>query len=372
MMTDLSFPHVPRFPYNFGNLGASLGSDTLMTLNGAGDKLAFLFQATSTTPPDKALFVCHSFTSSGAVDVTLEPLSSGAPSGTPVSGTGTGTTTVSGTGVQTVTGLAGSGSLSVGVWYAVVITAATGFTGNFTLKTGAVGSGVGGVSQVSYMTKDSAGAWSGESQGNPGMAVGLFYSGDVPLVVQGFAGAYTGIGFQTVADSTNPDERGMLWEYPVGIRIAGIAVLVGYGSGYDAGEDWRVGLYSDPLGSPSRDGHADGGASGSRMSGNSRWILWEEGAIDVAANTPFALTIKATSTGSIQLLRLAYPSALAMQSLFGTSGVASVTRNNDSGAFSSDNTMAYGAVPIITGIDVGTASAGMVRARLPAGLGALG
>lgn len=355
MIRELPVPHIPRWPYIGANLSSGVGSDQLMTFNGAGDKVAFLFQATSTTPPDKAQFCVHSYTSGGSVDVTLEPLSSNAPTGTPVSGTGTGSVTVSGTGLQTATGLAGSGSLSVGIYYAVVFTAASGFAGNFTVRM-TVGT-LSGLTMASAMSKDAAGAWSGDVGGGPGVCCGLFLSGDVPLVQQNLAGAYTGVGFQTFGDATNPDERGMLWKYPLAIRVAGAVPLVGYGSGYDANEDWRAGIYLDPLGSPSRQGQAYGGSVGNRSSGNSKWVLWEEGAIEIPANTEFGIAVKGVGTASIVMPRWTFGDALSMKPLVGTNGARSITRNNDSGAFTGDDTMAYGAVPVIVAVEDGAAGA---------------
>lgn len=356
MMRDLATPHVPRWPYLGGNLTSAVGSDVLMTFNGTGDKVAFLWQATSTTPPDKAQFCVHSYTSGGSVDVTLEPLPSNAPTGTPVSGTNTVTISVTGTGLQTASGLAGSGSLSVGTYYAVVITAASGFAGSFTVRL-TVGSGTGAISMASALSKDSAGGWSGESVSGSGTCCGLFFTGDVPLVTQNFAGAFTTLALQSFSDSTNPDERGMLWQYPMAIRVAGCVPLLGYGSGYDANEDWRAGIYLDPLGSPSREGQAYGGSVGNRSTTNAKWVLWEEGGIVVPANTPFGIAVKAVGSASVVMPRWVYGSALSMQPLVGATGGCSITRNGDSGAFTDDDTMAYGAVPIIVGVEDGAAGA---------------
>lgn len=346
----------PRFPL-FGSVaGSSLGANSTFTMNGAGDKVAFLFQAVSTTPPDKAQFVIPSFTSTGTVDVTIEPLSSLQPSGTPVSSTNTVSQSITGTGTITISGLAGSGSLTVGGFYALVITAASGFGGNFQILL-SVGSSQGQWASGIPITKDSAGSWNtatSSGNANAGSACGLFYSGDIPLAHAGHSGAYTGANIQGWSDSTNPDQRGNLWKFPFPVRVIGMGVLLTYGSGYDSGENWTAYLHTDPTGTPSQIGSAVGTPDGLPLTQLSKFIFWAEGAQDIAANTSFALSVKATSSGQINVVRWDYDANLNMRPLVGSGNVYSCTRNNASGAFSADDTKLYGVVPLLSAFDDAT------------------
>src|SRR5688572_1301543 len=74
----------------------TLGSDGTFTFNGADDKMAFVFQATSTTPPDTIKFRCATYASTGTIDATIETVdaTTGFPSGTPVTNSATGSVSV--------------------------------------------------------------------------------------------------------------------------------------------------------------------------------------------------------------------------------------------------------------------------------------
>ena len=88
-MTMIALPHpVVLSPFGgaipFGDMTNGTGSAVMFAFNGAGDKVAILFIATSTTPPDLLSFYNSTAGGAGTTgtwDATLENVTAGVPSG---------------------------------------------------------------------------------------------------------------------------------------------------------------------------------------------------------------------------------------------------------------------------------------------------
>lgn len=346
-------PYAPFMP-GMWSATSALGSDSAVTFNGAADKMAFVFQAASTTPPDQIKFRCSGFTSGGDIDVTIETVdaTTGFPSGTPVTNTNTVTVTVSSTGTKTASGLSGTGSLTVGTQYAIVFTAAVGFAGNFQLLR-STGTNAGSGTPYS-LTKDSAGAWTKASTGNTGYAIGFFDSGGTAIHMPGFSGAHTGV-FQAFSDSTNPDERGNRFVLPFAATCWGALVFLSLGSAPADTNSFALSLYSDHTGTPSQDRTIS--IDGDIAAAQAGRIIMFSSPIDLAANTTYALAVKATSSGNVSLLKMSYAANAELGGLFSTS-VYSTTRNNSSGAFTDGNTECYGIFPLLSQFHDGAGGGG--------------
>jgi len=348
----IPMPIMPVLPGPYAAT-TSIGSDGTFTFNGAGDKMAFIFEASSTTMPDQVKFRVSSYTSTGTIEATIETLdASGDPSGTLVTDSATGSVSVSSTGTKTIAGMVGTATLTIGNRYAVVLTAAAGFAGTFTvIRTTGITTGLG----LPYSsTKDSAGSWARTPTTNCGYAIGLFTSGGVAIYVAGFAGAYTA-ALQTYADATNPDERGSAFSVAAPARLIGAVMCAGLGATPSSVNNFDLTLYSDHAGTP--DIERTKSFPGAEQSANMFRTLLFASTIDLVANTVYALAAKATSTTGVSLLRHAYATNAELGNYLST-GFYAVTRNNGTGAFTEVNTEAYALFPLISHIDDAASTGG--------------
>ncbi len=343
-----------------GNITTAVGSDLNFTFNAAGDKIGFVFQAWSTTPPDIVAFHCDTVTTAGttgAMDCTLETVATngtGAPTGTAVTNSGTASVTFSTTGVKTASGLQGTASLTVGTLYAIVLTAGSGWNRTLTVKI-ATGSSQGATAIPYHLTKDVAGSWTRTAGQNLGYSLGLADSGGAYQYFPGFGGAYSAAGYQAYADATNPDERGNRFSLPVPVTCVGAILEMVTGSAPGANDDFSVSLYSDHTGTPSQltTVAIDGGSQGAATS----TIILFPSPQNLTANTVYALAIRATGTDSINHVRWDFLANAHLGSFLGT-GFYSTTRNNGSGAFTDTNTSVYGIFPLFSKLDDGVGGSG--------------
>ena len=353
---------IPDGMLPLGGLSTAAGSASGITFNGAGDKIAWIFQARSTTPPDSIRFVVSSYTSSGTVDATLETVASdGTPSGTPVTNSGTASVTVGSPAGYKVTsgGLAGTASLTVGTVYAIVLTAAGGFGGNFVIPARYGSTGQFGLPYA--LTKDSAGAWTKLSSGESGWLVGAADSGGTVMQLGGMIGACTGYAYQAFADATNPDERGTRFVPAAPMTVCGAAYFYTGGSAPATADAHTVKLLSSVSsgGTPTEERtYVSGG--GEQMSGGPHVCFFSSG-YDVAAGSSYGLTLKADSTDNANFLRLDYN---ANSDLAGLAGVDahSITRNGG-GTVTYDTAKVYAIWPIISHIDDGSGGGGGLAAN---------
>lgn len=348
-------PWAPFFPGGYV-FSSSLGSDSTFTFNAAADKLAIVFQASSSTPPDQVKFRVTSYTSTGTIDATIETIdaTTGFPSGTPVTNTATGSVSVSSTGTKTCTGMAGTGTLTVGAQYAIVLAATGGFAGNFNvLRT----SGINGQVGSPYsLTKDSAGAWTKISTTNTGYAFGLFTAGGASINVPGLSGAFTA-ALTAFSDSTNPDERGNRFQLPFPQTCYGALIYASLGSTPADANSFSLSLYSSHTsGSPTQ--LATQAFDGDIMEIGSARILRFSAGVNLSSNTVYGLAVKATSSGNINLLRHSYASAAEL-GCYLDDNFYSTARNNSSGAFTDTNTEVYAVYPLLSAFDDATGSGGL-------------
>lgn len=353
--TSLTAPAIwgPIIPGN--SQASAIGSDATFTFNGAADKMWFVFQTPSATPPDQIKFKCTTFTSTGTIDVTLETVdeTTGFPSGTPVTNSNTASVSVTSTGTKTVTGLSGTAVLTAQTTYAIVLTATTGFAGNFVLLRTTGGNGN---LKLPYSgTKDSAGAHAKLATTNCGFCIGLLTSGGVAIYVPGFAGAYSA-ALVTYGSATNPFERGSRFTLPVPVTIAGVYLVCANGSVPAGITSMEVDLYtSHTSGSPVLqasqvfDGDIMGAGLGMTLMFSTPYAL--------AANTVAALIIKATGATGPSLLRYQYASTAEVGCLLDVNCYAT-TRNGGTGAFTDTNTDCYAVYPILSQLDNGAGGSG--------------
>lgn len=350
----LTFAYAPVLPLAWGQT-TSLGSAAAFTFDAAADKLAFVWKANTTAVPNGVDFFVQTFTSTGTLDATLETVdANGFPSGTLVTGSATGSLSVTATGKKTITGMAGTATISVGTWYAVVLTATTGFAGSFTVRYtfGSTGS-VGGQNYAAR--KDSAGAWDKNFSLPTGMSFGIYDSGGTYLEVANLSGAFTEYAFQAYSDATNPDERGNRFNLPFPFTCRGALVFGAWGSAPTASNDFQMALYSSHT--LTRSQLAVKAISGIHLTNSAARYFSFDTAVACAANTTYALALKATAAGTIQPVRFSYTANAELVSLMGETGFYSTTANN-AGDFTDDNTRVYCVFPLISKLDDGAGGAG--------------
>lgn len=346
---------MPYVPGVFAST-TSIGSDTTFAFNGAGDKMAFVFQSPSSTPPDQVKFRVIAYTSTGTIDATIETIdaTTGAPSGTLVTNTNTGSVSVTSTGTKTCTGLAGTGTLTAGTQYALVLTATGGFAGDFTvLRT----TGTGGVAGSPYsLTKDSAGAWTKSGTTTAGFSIGAMTSGGASIHIPGLVGAYTA-ALTSYSDASNPDERGVRFQLPFPATCYGALIVASLGSTPADTNSFALSLYSGHTsGSPTQ--LATQAFDGDIQASGATRVLRFASGIDLSANTVYALAVKATSSGNVSLLQHTYASAAEL-GCYLDDNFYSTTRNNSSGAFTDGNTTVYGVYPLLSKFDDAAGSGGL-------------
>lgn len=349
-----------------GNITTAVGSNANFTFNAAGDKIAFVFQAPSATVPDIVAFRCDTVTTAGtagAVDCTLETLdTAGLPSGTPVTGSATASVTFSTVGVKTASGLSGTATVTQGTQYAIVLTAGAGWDRALTLLV-STGESQGALGMPYNLTKDTAGAWTKRIVGpNLGWCIGLAAAGGTYLHIPGLGGAYSDASLQAFNDATNPDERGNRFSLPFPATIYGALVMSTWGSAPGANDNFSLSIYTSHTSATPTQAETIAIDGDAQVQGLSHVILFDTG-VDIAANTVFALAIKAAGTEDANMVRWTYASNAHLASHLGTN-VYSTTRNNATGAFTDNSTMVYGIYPLISKLDDG-AGGGVTIAGTP-------
>lgn len=358
-LVALPFPVVlmPPGAMTLAALATAVGSPSGLTFNGASDKVAWVFQAQSTTPPNAIRFNVSSFTTGGTVDATLETVATdGTPSGTLVSGSATVSKSVTATGFQeTAAGMAGSASLTVGTEYAIVLTAAAGFAGNFVLpvRYGTTA----GIGLPYGLTKDSAGGWTKVSTAEAGYDIGAIDSGGNVLPLLGVVGPYTAYAFVTYSNSSNPDEYGNRFVPAAPMRIIGACYHYTGGSAPGTADAHTVKLLSSVSSGGSPTEERTYVAGGGVQAGNSLHMCMFPSTYDAVAGASLGMTLKADSTDNASLIRYTFNSNADLAAFCGIN-CHQISRNN-AGTVTYDTARACSIWPIVSHIDDGVGGGGL-------------
>lgn len=349
------------FPPSIGGLvGITTGAGSFsgLAINGANDKVAFVFQALSSVCPDALLFYVSAYTSGGTIDCTIETIdTSGFPSGTLVTGSGTATRSVTATGVQeSGTGMAGTASLTPGERYALVLTAATGFAGTFTIAHSVGTTGLGGLPYA--LTKDSAGAWAKASGSTTGYLLSAKDNSGAVMYLSGFVGACAP-GYVGFSNATNPDERGNRFVLPFPAEIGGCLVIQNGGSAPAAADAHTVKLLSNVSNGSTPVEERALVMAGYDQTSSAGKVYRFDSPFTVSANVAYGLTIKADSTDSMSLMRWDFPANANLASFLGID-FHEINRNNAGTVTmtSTEQARVYGVFPLITALDDGAGGGG--------------
>lgn len=355
--------HFPAAWFTCPGMVNSVGSAATMTFNGAGDKIGFVWTATSTTVPDLAAFYVSSHTSTGTIDCTIETVdaTTGFPTGTLVTNSATASVSVTGTGIKTAAGMAGTATISAGTEYALVLTATAGFAGTFNVQW-AQGAG-GNIGYPYLLTKDSGGAWTKQTTSNSGYFLGMADTGGTYIQTDMLSGPVSSFAYQGVTDSTNPDERGNRFVPTVPCTCYGAWVGLGLATTPDDTHSYALSLYSSHTATPVQmatdvfDGNIQATSTVRYLPFTSPQAL--------SAGVTYAIAIKPTSSGGVQFLRAQLGANARLQTLTGTTTMYSTTRDGGAGApsgggnnFSDTNTDIYLILPVLSKYDDGAGGSG--------------
>lgn len=341
-----------------GDMGTGVGSAQTFQFNAAGDKVAIIFTAESSTVPDLISFWVNSVTtagSAGAIEATLENVTTGDPSGA-VTNSATGSATISTTGAKTISGMAGTATITAGSQYAVVLTAGAGWNRDLTIRTS-----IGSSALTSFplvKTKDTAGAWTVLSTNNLGWNFGLADSGGTYLQMACLNGAYDA-AVQAFSSSTNPDERGNRFVLNQPMTLVGVVALFTGGSTPGANDDVKFKLLTSHTSSPTEQRTVT--LEGEIQAGNLCHIVMFGSGYDCAASTTYAITMEALGTETQSMIRWDYPTNGALAGILGTSFYA--TTRNDLGNCTDDTDSIYGIFPIFSKADDGAGGGGGLSAN---------
>lgn len=346
------------YPSNLCGLGrVPQGTTTVGTMDAAAEKVAFVGRAflpggegtsktISAAGGGSIVFAAGAVTfanGSTTLDIGIQDvdITTGAPArpdGTfDVKRTYTGGTDTITTGLNTIAMTGGSGSKTIAHGDLIAITfdmTALGGTDSVVVR--------GQPTQASQGTMlpsclVNTGSWTlGGSSATAPCCVIIFDDGTFGMLDGGYIHGTNST--ESFSDSTNPDERGLLFQIPWDCAIDALWVVMGVNNATTA--DMAVDLYSDPLGTPAS---VLGGAitvtaeTFAATIGTGAYLVRLSSAVNLTRDTNYALAIKATSTGNAVLFISTLVSEGSRILLMGGTTLAKVTRNGGSGAFSAES-----------------------------------
>jgi hypothetical protein len=171
------------------------------------------------------------------------------------------------------------------------------------------------------------------------------------------------IAAEAFQDSTNPDERGMLFQIPWNCKIDAIWAAIQPASASPANADLTLKLYSTPTGTPglltSKAIPAENLGAGGNVGS---WMLWTlPSEISLSRNTDYCVTVLATGTANISLASIPLAAAAHRVQLPGGTTLAKATRNNSTGSFDVTATTTMMGIGVrISSFDDGTGTPSVV------------
>jgi hypothetical protein len=136
------------------------------------------------------------------------------------------------------------------------------------------------------------------------------------------------------SDSTNPDERGMLFQVPVPCEVD---AMIWTGAIAGATSDFTMTLYSDPLGTPTALASVAILAEQLSDTTNGATIVNIPSEIALADNTTYCVAVKATGAGNISPITGVFSNESYRVFVPGGTTLAKATRNNGAGAFTAES-----------------------------------
>lgn len=178
------------------------------------------------------------------------------------------------------------------------------------------------------------GAWASATAHIPATAYITFDDGTLGIIDGAIP--YVLSANESFQDSTNPDERGMMFQVPWNVDID--AFYCFGATGNNAAADLTFKLYSDPTGTPSLVTSLAILQEQQLASTNARPGLYRlPSAVSLTRNTNYALTVLATGTANTNLEVRTLNTENLRKFVPGSTTLAKVTRDGSSGAFTAES-----------------------------------
>jgi hypothetical protein len=140
---------------------------------------------------------------------------------------------------------------------------------------------------------------------------------------------------ESFQDSTNPDERGVIFQVPWDCKIDALWM---YGGVTDANSDFSLKLYSDPTGTPSALATiAVLGENLTLSAANGLVMKSLATEISLTRNTDYMVSVLATGTSNTRLAASTLANTAHLASVNGGTTIKKATRNGSSGAFTAES-----------------------------------
>lgn len=206
-----------------------------------------------------------------------------------------------------------------------------------------------------------SGSWAGVSTGGIGGPVVeiTFSDGTLGTIDGVVCGVTSAISW---ADSTNPDEQGLIFQVPFDCTIDAIGLPMRL---VDATSDLQIDLTSTPTGTPASliSGPIAITAENLALTSSELPLMFAlPTEVALSANTDYCISVKATGAGNIRLAQLLMTSAAA-RIFVGPGGttMAATTRNGGSGAFAAGTTTTLNPLNVrISSIETGAGGGGLL------------
>jgi hypothetical protein len=171
-------------------------------------------------------------------------------------------------------------------------------------------------------------------------------------------GFFSAVSTESFQDSTNPDERGNIFQVPHNCKIDAIAAWF---NGNAAAADFTLNLYSDPLGTPSVvwSQTIDGELLGIGAGRKSVWLIPAGSEPELLANTDYWIAAKATGSSNLSITPFTVANASYRRFLFNGLNTRKGVRNNSSGAATETTTVIYPMSVRISHYETGGGSGGV-------------
>jgi hypothetical protein len=341
-----------------------------LTINATTDKLAFIgYCYIAGRATGKTMGGGSSAISFMAGSVTFANVASTLDIGVQdVAGAGTGPPGQPDGSFDTKVTLTGSG-LTTGAWNNITIpstdgtkTISTGdliavvfdFTNRAGVDTVAIQTVGVATAGASFTNQFDAAAWGTGTEAIPNVV--LTFSDGTLGTLEG-AGVFTVAGTPTVfSDSTNPDERGAIFQVPWDCKVDALWANIGI---TDASSEFTVTLFSDPLGSPTPIDSVSVVADQLGITGIQSPNIFPLGAeATLTKDTEYAVAIRATGSSNIRMVLNTVASATYWTLTPGNSTCYTVTRDGGSGAFGGTTTTRYSAGVRISSLHDGAGGGG--------------
>lgn len=334
-------------PFYFGwDLATSI-SRVDLTIDAAGEKVAFVFRVPKTGDIDRVSFRVQAVTSSQTLRVSLETVDgSGNPSGTDYGGSAPGTQTSPAVGTSYEVTLATPASATEGDYIAAVIQFDSS-VGNLAISQGSISANVAGSSYPVHYTA----SWAKQAR-QPMLSI-RYDDGTYGFISAIPPCLFSSAGFNT---GSTPDERANKFILPAPLQVCGMYAYINAGNTmdmvlYDSGGTALETVSNDP---------------NSRQSAAQLYTLFPFAPRDLTAGT-YYVAVKPTSGSNITAYWVELLATGHLAGLHGGTNIHYASRT-DAGSWNDNTSLRLKAGLVVSGVDAGGGGGSGIPGNLLGGM----